>query len=187
MSRPLAALALCAALAGCAPGGLFEERITFVDQASSYSPLEFAGFAGSGPLVEFRGPLPGGASPEETAAALRLPGFWPQAPFAIAPPPVGGERIARLVLAFGPGGGVDPDGLCRGTVNGGSGGTGLGVAAAFCRGAAPFGWGRLDHARPLAPPDPEFTAAMRRLFGSIAPRENPNDPRRDGCSFLFCG
>jgi hypothetical protein len=187
MSRRWIALALAVALSACAGGGLFDERITFVEQSPAYSPLEFAGFAGSGPLVEFRGPLPGGASPEQTAAALRLPGFWPQAPFRIAPAPAGAERVARLVLVFGPGGGVDPDAICRGTVNGAGGGAGLGVAATFCRGAAPFGWGRLDHVRPLAPGDPGVTASMRRLFGAIAPRENPNDPRADrGCVFL-CG
>jgi hypothetical protein len=185
MRRAVAAVAAALAVAGCAGGGLFDERIAFVDHDPAYSPLEFGGFAAAGPLVEARGPIPGGASAEELAAALRLPGFFPQTPFRVAPPAPSEARQARIVLAFGPGAGFDPVALCRGGVDGAGGGEGLGVAAAWCRGGSPLGWGRLDHRRPLAPGDPAFTASMRRLFGEIAPPRRPNDPREDRC-VIFC-
>ncbi len=193
MSRPamraVAAATLAAALAACVPGMPFDEVITLADQSSAYSAREIAAFAAAGPAVELRGPLPGGAAPEAVIAALRLPGYLPQTPFAPAPDPPLSGRQARFVLVFGPRAGLDPDAICRGEVDGGPQGPGLGVAAVFCRGPSPFGWARLDHARPLTPGEPAFGAALTRLFAAAAPRRNPNDPQRDdgNACIIMCG
>lgn len=184
--KPFALCAMAAAtlVAACATSP-FMSRVHSVTIFPAYTSLGFSAFAAAGPTVEFRGPLPGDATPEAIAAALRLPGFYPQTPFRAAAPSDFGQRI---VLAFGAAGGDTPA-LCAAPASGSGVETPgrLEVAAAFCNGASPLSVARLSDARPLAPDDPAFTAALRSLFAEMAPTRDPSDNnRRDACILPPC-
>lgn len=176
---PILAAALL--LAGCAgpgafPGaGPFGEAITRVEQRSNYVASQFGAFAAAGARVEMRGPLPGGATAEQVAAALALPGWWPQTPLRAIPPAEAGQG-QRIVLIFGADGGVDIDRVCAGGGTQGVARDGLRVGAVLCLGSRPASTATLTRAAPAAPGDPDFTAAMRNLLAALAP---PDDRFRE--------
>lgn len=183
MIRALRAVAAAALAAGCAASP-FQSSVHSVSTFPNYVPLGFSAFASAGPAVELRGPLPGGASPEAVAAALRLPAFYAQAPFRPVPAGSPGQRI---VLAFGATGG-DTTALCEGPGAAGAETPGrLEVAAAYCVGSRAASVGRLSDARPLTPGDPAFTAALRTLFTEMAPTRDPNrETSSDRCILPPC-
>lgn len=164
-------LVLAMAVGGCASGGFFDQRVTNQSVNVSYSPSQFSAFAAAGPLVEIRGAPPGGATPEEIAAALKLPGRWPQTPFRVVAP---GEapHSQRIVLLFGAPGGFGDVLLCRGdmqpveTSN-------LTAAAAFCRGGRAASGAKLTDVRAIGLSDPEFATAMTRLLSEMSPSRDP--------------
>lgn len=162
------ALAMASALLAIGCAGMGGPLVHSVEVLTSYAPSTFGAFAAAGPAVEFRGALPGGATPEQTAAALSLPGWWPQTPFRAVPE---GTESQRLVIAFGAAG--DAGALCRpGPAPATTPGR-LEAAAAYCLGSRVASLGRLSAAGDLAPGDPAFTAAMRSLLGDIAPTRQP--------------
>lgn len=172
-----ARLALAALLLGaCETTGFFDERIGFVEVLSAYSRNGFSAFAAAGPSVEMHGPLPGGADPDTVAAALRLPGNFPQTPFQ-AIEPGSSPRGQRIVLVFGTFGGLNPDEVCRGEIGSGAASDRLQVGAAFCIGRRAGSTASLSHVRMPTPDDPEFTASMRRLFGALAPAQDERTQR----------
>ena len=89
---PTAALAC----AGCAGGE--GARIDSTPINSEDLQRAALALASSGPLIEIRGTPSGGATREQVAAALRMPGGFPQRPFRLARP---GEADPRFVLALG--------------------------------------------------------------------------------------
>lgn len=187
--RRAVALLLAAALAGCA--SLLAERIWEGPRLNSVTPIEFSGFAESGPVIEILGRPPGGAPPEVVAAALRMPGRFRQAPFRLAEadrirPPAQGAL--RLVVAFGLAGAADGGPLCRGTAQVPSthAQPGLEVTAALCVGTSADSAARLSHELPLAPDDPAFAATMARLFDVLAPRAAAFRNRSGGCLLPGC-
>jgi hypothetical protein len=182
MRRTLAAFAASLALSACA--GTFEERITPGDFFTAYRPSQFSAFAASGPIVEIHGARPAGATDAEIAEALRLPSWFAQTPFRVAPAGAGPEGRQRIILNFGSAGGMDPIAACAGRVNAGGVTDRLAVAAAFCRGTAPGSASRLLHERALAPGDPDFSRAMTRLFAEMFPPYDPLDRGR-GRRMLF--
>ncbi len=173
----LVAAALCAAsLAGCAATDIFDERITQVDVLSAYAPNTFGAFAASGPLVELQGPIPGGASPQEVAAALRMPGFWPNAPFSAV---AEGEapEMQRIVIGFGAATAANATLVCEGRPAGGGVADSLQAFVAYCMGRRAASSAHLSRSALVTPADPAFGDAFARVFIQIAPR---SDPDRDG-------
>jgi hypothetical protein len=176
------ALAAAAALLAVGCAGVGTQRVYSVEVLTNYSPSTFGAFAAAGPAVEFRGALPGGATPEQTAAALSLPGWWPQTPFRAVPE---GAESQRLVIAFGAAG--DAGALCQPGASPATTPGRLEAAAAYCLGSRVASLGRLSAEGDLAPGDPAFTAAMRSLLGDIAPTREPR-LNEDGeyCVFPPC-
>ena len=168
-ARPLRNVALVALLAaaGCSASG---ERI-YNALYYSYTPSNFRSMAAAGAPLEIYGTPPGGATPEEVVAAIRMPGHLPQTAPKLAEVPGQGQR---LVFAFGGAGAVDSSALCRGEVEGGALPDRLEVAGAYCRGDRMLTQAQMTADRPLGPPDPDFTRAMRRLIETLGPRTDPN-------------
>ncbi len=172
-----------AGLSACAAAG--PQLVHSVDIRSNFSPAGFSAFAASGPAVAFVGRLPGEASPTDTAAALRLPGRWPQTPFR---PVDAMERGQRIVIAFGAAG--DPGALCDTPQTPGETPGRLEASAAYCIGSRVASSGRLSDSRPLVPGDPAFTDSMRALLGEIASSREPFESNRqdnsDDCPVPTC-
>ena len=178
------------ALPGCAD--LLAERIWDGERLNSITPIEFSAFAGSGPRVEILGAPPGGASPEEVAAVLRMPGRFRNAPFRLVEKgsaEATAQGVVRLVFAFGAQGAANGRPLCAGEASGASaqGPTdGLEVTAALCVGRQADAAARLSHRDPLAPGNPAFTATMARLIDVLAPRASEFRDRRGACLIPPC-
>ncbi|SEA73255.1 hypothetical protein SAMN05444370_11096 [Rubrimonas cliftonensis] len=182
--QALSAAALCVAcLAGCAATDVLGERITQVDVLSAYSPNTFGAFAASGPLVELQGPIPGGASPQEVAAALRMPGFWPDAPFtAVAQ----GEapEMQRIVIGFGAATAANAMLVCDGRPASGGVADSLQANVVYCMGRRAASSAHLSRSDLATPADPAFGDAFARVFLQIAPRRDPE--RDDDCRIRLC-
>lgn len=178
MLRALSACAAVAALSACA--GALDERISGGSFYPAYTPSGFSAFAAAGPIVEIHGARPGGADDAAIAEALRLPGWFPQTPFSAAEPGAPPEGRQRIVLNFGAASEMSTVAACEGRISPGAIADRLTVAAAFCVGRRPATGAHLSHERPLAPPDPEFSRTMTRLFSVMLPASDPRqrDDRR---------
>lgn len=166
-----ALLAVGLAVAGCAASS---GELIYNDYYYSYVPSNFRSMAAAGAPVEIFGAPPGGASPEEVVAALRMPARLSSTPPRLAEVPGQGQR---LVFAFGSGGSVNGDALCAGRTHGGEIEDRLEVAAAYCRGDRVLTQAQMSLNAPVGPSDPRFAKAMRRLIETLGPREDPNRDR----------
>lgn len=183
---PVVSLVAALAAAGCV--GLWGETIWEAPRLNAVTPLEFSAFAAAGPAVEIRGAAPGGATPAEVAAALRMPARYPAAPFRLVGPADGTppmQGALRLVFAFGATGPADGRALCAGGGTVPTAQTGrFEVLGALCIGPNADSAARLSHETPLSPADPAFTGVMTRLIGVLSPREG--EFRRRGCPIPPC-
>jgi hypothetical protein len=169
------ATALFAGLALTACASATGERI-YNAHYFSYTPSNFRSMAAAGAPIEIYGAPPGGATPEEVVAAIEMPRHLSQTAPVVAEVPGQGQR---LVFAFGASGAVDGAALCGGATQGGELTDRLEVQGAYCRGERLLTQAQMTADRPLGPPDPDFTQAMRRLIETLGPRDDPNRDSRE--------
>lgn len=180
--RSAATVAIAASLLVAWPATAFLGGETIYNvHIMSYAPSNFRSLAASGAPIELIGLPPGGATAEETIAAIRMPNYWPQTP--PRPVEVPGEG-ARLVFAFGVSGGVNGTMVCSGSAPGVALSDRLEVAAAYCRGDRRISEARMSIDAPVGPPDPQFARSMRRLVATLGPRVDPNRSRERGRIFI---
>lgn len=142
----------------------------------SYMPSNFRSMAAAGAPIEVHGAPPGGASAEEVVAAIQLPAYYASTAPRLADD---GGQGQRLVFVFGLTGALDGDALCRGDLPGTALPDRLEVGGAYCRGERLLTQAQMTVDRPLGPPDPDFTRAMRSMIEVIAPRDDPNRDRNE--------
>lgn len=183
--RAFVALA-AAALAGCAGMGFVSDPgvVTRMDMSPNYAPNWVSVFAGSGAHATILGATRDNATPEDLAAAMRLPAHVH--PRTIRAAPAGeAQGGAHLVLVFAPQGSVTSRKACRGEASGGvAGPEGLKVFGAFCTSyGRPVSEGMITFSGSPVPSDPDFGRQMSYLLNAIMPLTNPQAER--GC-FLGC-
>ena len=166
-----AGLAVVFALGACGTGSV----ITRTDYDILYDPA-LVGHAIQGghmPLAVYGQPF-GVASGEAVAAALRLPGYLPQAPVQLDPKAAAGLGT-RIVLLFDPAVTADGRVACQAPQGGAGQGSagGLSVRAALCVGdtAASTTFLTLPHAS--GPDDPVFRGGLDQMMAVLTgqPRE----------------
>lgn len=181
----LAALA-AAALGGCAD----QVRTSHGDAATFYSRslVIHAASGGVFPLVVHGNPfpdLPADQAAEAVAREMRLPGWFPQTPFALAPAPGAPSGDYRLVLIFNPARPVGANEACGDLrrIPLASPGPEIQARAAFCAGSDPASdaFGRA----PAAPPGSlTFRQFLDQLALAVFPPYNP-DLQDDDRPFRF--
>lgn len=185
MIKRVLAAAAAATLAGCAGAFVSDPGIvTRMDISPNYAPNWVSVFAGSGAEATILGATRDQATPDELAAAMRLPAHV--APRTIRAAPAGeAQGGAHLVLVFAPQGSVTSRKACRGEVTGGvAGPEGLKVFGAFCTSyGTPVSEGMITFSGSPVPSDPDFGRQMSFLLNAIMPPTNPQAER--GC-FLGC-
>ncbi len=169
----LAALAAALALSNC--GSVGGELIFNTKYQSGYTPSNFRSMAAAGAPIEVFGSPPGGGSPAEIVAAIRIPGRFGSAPPVLTESPGQGQR---LVFAFSVNGAVHGPALCAGDVAAGAFDDRLEVFGAYCRGERVLTHSQLSVSGPVGPSDPRFTRVMARLIDILGPRTDPNHRNR---------
>ena len=171
MRTPLfaAALGLCAGFAPVSQA----ETIHSTDVYLKYNILDASQFAAAGGRLEVYGAPQDGATPEEVAAAIRLPAYLAQRDVTAVAPGQGGYRVA---LVFAPQAGLSGESVCKGKAKGGQAGAATKVLIAFCRSEATIlSETRLEATGGFAPATKDFQAGMSRAMKEILPRRSPFD------------
>ncbi len=166
LSLSAIALALSAGAAGA-------DIITAEEVSPNYEPSYVSIFAGGGGETYISGATRDGASPEEIAAALRLPARWnPRGVTAAATAQTG----PHLALIFAPESGATPRKACAGEARGGvAGGGDLKVLGAFCSSrGTPVSEAILTLSGSPTPSDPDFGRRIGRLLTKLLPPSNPD-------------
>lgn len=149
------------------------ETIHSTDVYLKYTLLDASQFAAAGGRLEVYGAPQDGATPEEVAAAIRLPAYLAQRDVTAVEPGDGGYRVA---LVFAPNAGLSGERVCKGKAKGGQAGSTTKLLIAFCRGEATIlSETRLDASGGFVPASREFQAGMRRAMKEVLPRRSPFD------------
>jgi hypothetical protein len=149
------------AVAACAGGGMVMTHSTFYDYR--YYPSQVMGYGAPMP-VEVRGAAPGGESPAEVAAAIRLPNYINRSTVLAEP----GETGPRLVVAFARASGralCAPGGGAQATA------TALTVSGAYCVGDQPYTSGITDGR------GGDLGQTLSAMARAILPQYNPEHRR----------
>lgn len=156
------------AMAGCAQVGGGD--LVYADFVSpSYQPNAASVFAARGETV-IVGSTRDNASPEEIAAALRLPARFAHRTVRAAATAQTGPHV---VLVFAPSGGTTPNKACSGLATGGVAGDPLKVLGVFCSsyGSAMTEAVYSANGSPV-PSDPDFSQRFSVLLNMIMPIRN---------------
>lgn len=173
--KPLIPLACALLTAACAAdGGWNVDTVTRVNVEPAYQPNAASVFAGAGGWTTISGTTRDGASPEEIAAALRMPASVAHRTIRAAPvnEAQGGPS---LLLVFAPQGAVLGDKACRGDypAGGTAGPDRLNVYGVFC---SSYGTAAteamLTTAGSPVPSDPDFTRRLGQLMNALFPINN---------------
>lgn len=165
----LAALGISAGFATASQA----ETIHSTDVYLKYNILDASQFAAAGGRLEVYGAPQNGATPEEVAAAIRLPAYLAQRDVTAVEPGQGGYRVA---LVFAPKAGLSGESVCRGEAKGGQAGSATKVLVAFCRSETTIlSETRLEASGGFVPTSGGFQAGMNRAMKEILPRRSPFD------------
>lgn len=180
--RNIAALALLAATAACAPG---EVRVTHPEIRSQYTRSEvFYAFDGRDAEVVVNGsPFVGGASAAAATTAVmnRVP-VGPRTTFTTTPGETA-RRPYRVVLAYAPAIPLTGSGLCGQPTlpTRPPGGEEVSLQGALCHGPNLLSGAYATSGPVQGPDDPRFGLLVAQLTRALFPAENPDL----GCSPTF--
>ena len=171
MKHALFAAALGVTAAFAPPGSA--ETIHSTDVYLKYNILDASQFAAAGGRIEVYGAPQNGATPEEVAAAIRLPAYLAQRDVTAVAPGQGGYRVA---LVFAPKAGLSGESACEGKAKGGQAGSATKVLVAFCRSESTvLSETRLEASGAFVPTARDFQVGMSRAMKEVLPRRSPFD------------
>ncbi|WP_340108540.1 hypothetical protein [Pikeienuella sp. HZG-20] len=175
MKRLLLVASAAAALSACATGGgLPLDVVTRTMIEPNYDSSSVSVFAASGGATTILGSTRDGASPDEIAAALRLPAHLAQRTVHAAPTGEA-QNGPHLVLVFAPQSAASARDACRGEVSGGVAGSPLKVFGAFCSSyGTPASEALFTAAGSPTPSDPDFGKRLSVLMSVLMPAVNPD-------------